>query len=162
MASKNYWSQETPVTWAPSGGTYTMTMTSVANGAGRIGPYWDRGTGSLPAFVKWRLRSKAAAALAVGTQLMLSWIVSDGSTGDGNIAASDAALSSIDKLRNLRPAGAINADSTTNGEIQLTSGFLFLPDRYVAPVLWNALGQALTGTAADHELIAWACGPEGQ
>jgi len=150
MSNKIYGASETPIVFKSSLGDVTFTPTSVANGAGRISARWDRGAGSKPSLYKWRVHTKAAAALAVGTPLEVYLATSDGTDEDGNLGTADAAFASADKRRNLQYVGAINADSITNGEVQIASGLVEIRDRYVSVVWWNALGQALSATATDH------------
>lgn len=150
VASKIYGSPETAITFKASGGTVTLTLTSLGNNAGRISAQWDRGAGAKPSLYKWRGTVKAAAALVVGVQLELYFATSDGTDVDGNQGTSDAAFSASDKRRNLQYVGSIVGDSTSNGELQKGSGLVEIRDRYVSLVVWNTLGQALTGTATDH------------
>lgn len=150
MANKVYAAPETAIVFKSSGGDVTFTPTSVANAAGRISAQWDRGSGSKPARYYWRAVTKAAAALAVGVQLEIYFATSDGTYIDGNQSTSDAAFSATDKRRNLQAVGVIEADSTTNGEVQIASGIVWIFTRYVSVVWWNALGQSLSSTASDH------------
>lgn len=166
MPSKQYFAPETAVSFKNTGGTVVLTMTSLANGAGRISAQWDRGTGSQPGLYRWHFRTKAAASLTVGNRVELYFAQANGTgTTDvpGKLGTADAAVSSIEKLRNLGPPfGGISADSTTNGEEQVSSGVCFIYSRYVSVVVWNASGQALSGTAGDHELILTPIPPELQ
>lgn len=166
MPTKLYHAPETPVIFAPSGGDVLFTPTSVANGAGRISTQWDRGSGSKPGLYRWRIKTEAAAALAVGAQLRAYLVQAfSASAGDvpGNFGVTDAAVSSEDKLRNLgAPIGIVNADSTTNGEDQIASGICFIYSRYVSVVWWNALGQALGATAGNHAMTFEAIPLESQ
>lgn len=150
MANKIYANPETAIAFASSGGDVVFTPTSVANGAGRISAQWDRGAGSKPVRYKWRAKTKAAAALTAGAILGIYLSTSNGTVQDGNLGTVDAALSDINKLNNLQSVGGIVADSTVNGELQYASGIIEIYDRYVSVVWWNALGQALSGTAGDH------------
>lgn len=153
MPSKQYYAPESAITFAPSGGTEPITMTSLANGAGRISDQLDRGGGSKPGLYTIQIKTKAAAALAVGVQLR-AYLIESSVSADvpGNLGVSDAAVSSEDKLRNLgAPVATINADSTSNGEVQISSAIpVFILSRYISVAVWNALGQALSGTAGDH------------
>ena len=150
MANKVYVAPETAISFKSSGGDVVFTPASVANGAGRISAQWDRGSGSKPARYVWRVHTKAAAALAVGVALEIYFATSDGTDVDGNQGTSDAAFSAADKRRNLQFVGTVVADSTTNGEVQISSGVVEIYTRYVSVVWWNALGQSLTGTNGDH------------
>jgi len=162
MANKIYGAPETAITFKSSGGTVLFTPTSVANAAGRISTQWDRGAGSQPMRYVWRATTKAAAALAVGNQLQIFFATSDGTNVDGNQGTTDAAFAATDKRNNLWYVGAIVADSTTNGEVQTASGTIEIFTRYVSVVWWNALGQALSGTAGDHLFTLTAVSDEIQ
>ncbi len=150
MANKVYGATESAITFKASGGTLALTLTSLANGAGRISAQWDRGAGSKPTLYKWRGVVKAAAALAVGVPLEVYLATGDGADIDGNQSTADAAFAASDKRRNLQYVGSILGDSVSNGELQKGSGLVEIRDRYVSLVIWNAMGQALTGAAADH------------
>lgn len=154
MANKIYAIPETTVSFKSAAGDVLFTPTSVANAAGRISAQWDRGAGAKPQIYKWRAKTKAAAALAVGTVLEIYLSTGDFATGgnqDGNQSTADAAFAAADKRRNLQFVGVVVADSVTNGEVQIGSGTVGIRDRYVSVVWWNALGQALSATAGDHE-----------
>ena len=151
MPNKVYVAPETPIVFKSSGGDVTFRPMNVGNGAGRISARWDRGAGAKPGWYKWRAKTKAASALTVGNQLEIYLATSDGTNADGNQSTTDAAFSAGDKRRNLQPIGTLNADSATNGEPQIGSGVIFIADRYVSVVWWNAFGVALSGTATDHE-----------
>lgn len=148
-----YHKPETAVTFLDSGGTVVLTWASLGNGAGRISAQWDRGAGSKPALHTIQAFVKAAAALAVGAQFEV-YLIQSAVSADvpGNLGTADAAVSAADKRRNLgAPVLIINADSTSNGERQVSnSNIVEIYGRYVSIVVWNALGQALTATASDH------------
>lgn len=153
MANKVYGQYESAITFKASGGTVLFTPTSVANNAGRISDRYDRGGGApfaKPTLYIWRVVTKAGAALAVGTALEVYLATSDGTSADGNQGTSDAAFSAADKRRNLQYLGALIADSTSSGEVQIASGLVEIRERYISVVWWNTLGQSLSGTAGDH------------
>lgn len=153
MPNQVYYAPGTPVTFKASGGTVTFTPQNVATSAGRISAQWDRGAGSLPALFRWRAKTKAGAALAIGAKLEIYLVSSDGTIVDGNLGTSDAAFSAADKRINLQCIGTINADSTSNGEPQQASGFVEIRERYVSIVWFNMFAQTLTNVAGDHEFI---------
>jgi len=165
MPSKQYFAPETGRTFNNAGDT-TFTPKNIADGAGRISAQWDRGSGSKPGLYRWYAKTKAAAALTAGRQLEIYLAQSYGSASGevtGNQGTTDAAFSSADKRRNLgAPIGVVNADSTSNGEIQVATGVCFIYSRYVSVVWWNAFGQSLTNTDADHNFILEAIPPEQQ
>jgi len=153
MPNKIYTAPETAITFKASGGTVTFTPQNVANGAGRVSTQWDRGSGSKPALYRWRIVTKFGSALAVGARLDAYFAFGDGTYVDGNFGTTDAAVSAIDKLRNLSFVGGIAADSTSSGEVQYASGLCVIQERYVSVVWWNAAGVTLTNTAGDHAFI---------
>jgi hypothetical protein len=153
------------ITFAPSGGTVTFTLTSLGNGAGRVSAQWDRGAGAQPGLYIAQMETKAAAALAVGAQFFIYLLQSSASADvPGNLGTADAAVASSDKQRNLgAPVVTINADSTSNGEVQISNSVIVeVYGRYVSLFGWNALGQALTGTAGDHYVTLTPVPPEIQ
>lgn len=143
---------ESAVTFTSSAGTVVLTTTSLANGAGRVSAQYDRSTGSKPALYTIQAKMKFAAALAVGAQLEV-YLLQSSVAADvpGNLGTSDAAVSSADKRRNLgAPVVVINADSTSNGEDQISnSNVVEIYGRYVSIFLWNAGGQALHATGTN-------------
>lgn len=156
MANLIYFKPETVTTFAPAGGDVLFTLTSLANGAGRVSDQWDRGAGSKPGLYTIQIKTKAAAALAVGAQLFIYLLQTATSANvPGNLGTTDAAVSSSDKQRNLgAPVVLINADSTSNGEVQISnSNIVEIYGRYVSLMAWSALGQALTGTNGDHSVV---------
>lgn len=152
MPSLIYHLPETAVTFTSSGGTVALTTTSLANGAGRISAQHDRSTGAKPGLYIVQAKMKFAAALVVGAHLEV-YLLQSSIAGDvpGNLGTADAAVSSADKRRNLgAPVVVINADSTTNGEDQISnSGIIEIYGRYVSVFLWNASAQALHGTGTN-------------
>ena len=158
--SKIYLARDTAVTFGSNTDTVLWTPKNVANGAGRISNEWDRGAGALPAWYAWQFKTKFQAALALGVECQL-WLAfsRNGTLWDGNFTDGDAAWSTGDKRNNLTRLGTVIADSTSSGEVQVASGVIFIPFRYVMAALWNAAGQSLTNTDADHQLafepLAW-------
>lgn len=152
MPTLLYHLPETATKFVSSGGTVPLTLTSVANGAGRVSAQLDRGSGAKPGLYTIQAVLKAAAALAVGAQAFV-YLLQSSETADvpGNLGTSDAAVSSSDKQRNLgAPVIVINADSTSNGENQISNANIVeIYGRYVSVMVWNALGQALHSTGTN-------------
>jgi hypothetical protein len=141
----------TAVTWQASGGTYAMTLTSLASGSARVGAAYDRGaTRSRRVRVELRTRFGTAPTDATTVDVYLA-TSRDGTTYTGNITPGDAALTSTDTLRNLLYIGGLVADNLTTAQSQAWE--VELGARYVVPVVHNnATGQTLSGTATDHIL----------
>jgi hypothetical protein len=76
------------------------------------------------------------------------WKTSDGTHADNDDGTGDAAVSAIDKLRNLMVLGVIQIDENAAVEM-VASGEFEMSSRHGAPVWWNATAQTLSTTAAD-------------
>jgi hypothetical protein len=156
MANKVYVARETALSWKTSAGTAVITLTSLANAAGRIGAQVDRGAASTAARYVWRLRTKLGATttgVVLGNTLSVYLATSDdGTVIDGAQSTADAALSSLEKRRNLQFLGVVEVDKTAAaGDQYIGSGVCEIPSRYVSPVIINEVGNALSATATDHE-----------
>lgn len=152
MANKVYVAPETAITFKSSGGSATITCTSVATGAGRISAQYDRGAGSKPGRYKWRAKIVTASAATAGRVVELYLSTSDGTIQDGELGTSDAAVSDADYRRNLQFIGVVAADDSAGaGNIYLGSGVCEIFDRYISLVVWNDSGQSLSSTATDCE-----------
>lgn len=152
MANEVLIKDATATTWTSSGGDKAITLTSLANTAGRVGASLDLGTPRARRVVI-TLQVKFGTAPTDGTTVDLYLIRSnDNSIWDGNITPSDAALSSADTLRNLFYVGSLVCDNLTTTQVQ--SFLVEIGQRYVAPVVYNnGTGQALSSTGTDHKVI---------
>lgn len=153
MANKIYLHSETSITFKSSGGTAAFTPTSVADAAGRLSARHDLGSAARARRYEWRARTKLAAAATVGRAIEIYLCTSDGTIADGNQGTSDAAFSAADKRRNLKFLGVIEIDKNDANEVFHASGLCEIDARYLSVVWWNDSGQALSGTAGDHEFI---------
>lgn len=143
--------QGTDRTWAASGGDEVLTLTSLANSAGRKGDGHDYGA-THPQRFRVKLKTKFAVAPTAGNVVEVYWASSEDNTDfDSGTAAGDAAFSDTDLLKQLHFIGALPADNTTSSQVK--SWLFFLPARYGYPVIYNRSGQALSSTAGDHELV---------
>lgn len=153
MPSKIYAAPETAVTFATSGGTVTMTLTSLGNGAGRLSAQHDRGSGSKPSWYRWQARFRCNVSPSIGTAIYIYLVTGDdGSYVDGDFGTADAAVSALTDLSNARILGVVVCDAASTTKDFVASGLCWLRSRYVSVAVWNASGQALNGTAADHEV----------
>lgn len=153
MAGNALQEQGTRKVWATSGGDAVLTLTSLANSAGRAGDAEDLGDGSgrFAVFYRWQLKTKWAVAPTAGNRLRLAFGFSDDNTDwPGSVTGSDAAYSDLDLFRQLVEVRSCPADNTTNA--QAFSGIVRALGRYCVPAVYNESGQALSGTAGDHEL----------
>lgn len=69
MATTSYQNQGSSVTWAASGGTYLLTLTSLATNTGRKGAAHDFGV-NFPHIVRVDLLTRFGTAPTAGKQLM--------------------------------------------------------------------------------------------
>lgn len=156
MANKIYRALETALSWKTSGGTAVITLTSLANNAGRIGAQVDRGASSSASRYLWRLNTKLGAtttSVVVGNTISIYLATGDVTgTVDGAQSTADAALSSIEKRRNLQFLGVVEVDKTVAaGDQYVGSGICEIAARFISPVIINEVGNTLSATAGDHE-----------
>ena len=148
MPNKIYQLQETAITWLASGGTYAFTPTSLGSAAGRQGAYGDLGTTSRGRWFAYRAWLKPGGTRVVGEYIEVCLTTGDGTRYDNDDGTGDIAVSSVDKLRNLRRLRPIIVDENAAVEMG-SSGYVFIEQRYVAPVFWNRSANTLSSTAGD-------------
>ena len=140
-----------------SGGDVAWTLTSLGNGAGRISAILDLGAAPRAFEYEWRLLTKFASTPAVGSPVRLYVVTSADASGvyqdgGGTLGVADAAVASNENL--LIYGGKQQGPTVVQhtSAANLWSGRFICTARYLSFALWNASGQALTGTAGDHEL----------
>lgn len=151
MANKVYANSEAAITWKSSGGSAVITGTSLANNAGRVGAQWDRGAGARCLRFIWELQFKCVATPTLGNlvSLYLACAQADATIPAGNVGQTDAALSALDKRRNLIFCGVVEIDVASTA-LQAGSGLTIeVPHRYLSPVIINEAGAAFSATATD-------------
>lgn len=139
----------TAKSWLASGGDAALTLTSLANGAGRVGGALDMGAtraGRYRVQLKCQFATAPTAGLPVEVYLVRS---DDNTTRDGNLGSSDAAVSDADIRAQCLFCGMLSADNQNTGA-QVASFEVETGARYLAPLIWNAAGQAFTSTAGHH------------
>lgn len=142
----------TPITFLSTGGSYAFTPTSLAQNTGRVSAQGDLGTAPRARFYEWRAKSKSAGTVVVGDALVDIYLsTSDGTYQDGTPGTTDAALSNIEKARNMQYVGSLIIEATATGAVN-SMGIVELPNRYVSVVFVNRLSTAvaLSSTASDH------------
>jgi hypothetical protein len=163
VASNLYFTVGTTKKWKSSGGDAVITFTSVANAAGRLGGRLDLGdllvadVLARAGWYRWYVTTKMqATGLTIGNTIDLYWAgwnddVTPGNP-DGNVGSADAAFPTVALLNNLKLAGSVVVDSTAGATVLAKGGIVFLPYRYVSPVLWNGSGATASATATDTEI----------
>lgn len=146
--------------WATSGGDAVITLTSLANGAGRVGGAVDMGATRAGRY-RVTIITDFNASPTAGNPLEVYLVRSDdNTTRDGALGSSDAAVSDGDIRAQCLFCGVLAADNTTT--TQNTSFEVDTGARYLSPLIWNASGQALSGTAGDHAVRVTPIIPEIQ
>lgn len=161
MPQKLYSRREDAVRFEASGGNVVLTLTSLANGAGRVSAQYDRGVGGAADRFIWRFKTTLAVAAALGAVLTIYLVTSDGTDADGNLGTTDAALPALDRRRNLVPIGSVIADAASTGPFK-ASGVVEILERFVQVVVVNEMGQALSASAGDHAFVLTPVPPEVQ
>lgn len=150
MANKVYSAPESAITFKSSGGSAVITCTSLANNAGRVSAQYDRSTGSRATrfFVEFEFKCVATPTLGNLVTLYFAQAQADNTHPDGDVGVSDAALSALDKRRNLTVGVAAQIDVASTA-LQKASGFVELHGRYITAVVVNEAGSAFSATAGD-------------
>ena len=144
----------TAKSWLASGGTYALTLTSLANAAARQGDKGDLGANRAKLWSAF-FQSAVAVAATTGLEVELYWAASTsgtaGTDNPGNTTGADAALATPDELKaQLIFIGSLSLSNTRGTNIQKQTFVFSPPTRYGMPVVVNKSGQALSGTASDH------------
>ena len=148
MTNEILYKQDTTVTWTSSGGTETLTLTSLANGDGRAGDEHDFGA-TYSGLVHIEMTLDFNVAPTAGNVVDLYWSSSnDGTSYDGECTGSDAAYNDENDMKRLHYVGSLVCTNDTDPQRQ--SWLFFLPARYGLPVVSNQSGQALTSTGTDQ------------
>ena len=157
MANLIYQKSGSITSWKTSGGTYTITPTSVANAAGRLGGQGDIGpyTTARSRLFRWYAETKVQATTPVvgkTVDIYLAWWNNDDATNeaDADVGTADAAFATEAHLRQLHYIGSIILRSTSTTDVHTGSGTCLIPTRYGSPVWWNGTGASLSATAGDH------------
>jgi len=150
MPTKVYQNQETAITWDSGAGDELLTLTSLLTLTGRQGAYRDYGTAARADRFAWRAWVQFDTNPVVGQVVRIYIVSSDGTSPDNDDGTGDVAVSAEDKLRNLRHIGSIIVDEAVLDVLMVASGEVFLPQRWNAPVFWNATEDSLRDVATVH------------
>lgn len=150
----------TPVTWINSGGTYALTLTSLANGAAREGgksASWVDGTKGMPELIEVLFETAVTSAATTGREVVLFVGESDsataGTNNPGNLTGADAGLSTPTELTTqLILLGSLILSNTRGTNVQKTRLRYRPVQPYCTPVVYNDSGVALSGTAGNHKI----------
>jgi len=148
MANKITQVLESAITWLSTGGSAAFTPTSLGAAAGRQGAYHDLGVTQGGRWFAYRAWIKPGATRVVGEYVEVGLITSDGTSPDNDDGTGDIAVSSVDKIRNLRRVRPIIIDENA-AVTMVSSGHVFIEQRYVSPFFWNRTANSLSATAGD-------------
>ena len=162
MANKVYVARETPIVWTDTAGDLVMTLNNLAAAAARIGAQKDFGVGSTSEWYTWRMTVQFETAPVVGEVVYVYLSTSDGGEEDGQEGVADAAIGSLESLRNMKLIGCLVVTSTDAAHDMTASGICRIPTRYVCPVIHNATADNLKATNDLSELTLTPIPPEVQ
>lgn len=155
------WTRGSRVTFEPSGGTEPFILTSLGAGAGRISDRYDLGAFPNGAHLSAQLRTEFETAPVLGEVVrihLVEWFTHRDATvyGPGDLGASDAAIATESLLDGIPMVGRIivNRTTTTNDYVSPMIHVFTLAEQ-ISWLVWNATADALSSTAADHELAMW-------
>jgi hypothetical protein len=127
----------------------TITLTSLANGAGRVSDAVDNTTVRAPACMVYFQVTTGGSAPTANTPIKLYLIRrSNQSTdiADSNLGTTDAAVTV--EPTNAEQVGSVVVTNATNTSYYKSFLVYDLPAKY-SFVVWNATGQALNSTAGN-------------
>lgn len=161
MTSKAYQLDETVIEFN-SASTASLTMTSLATVSGRQSDQHDLGTAARAFAYEWRAYCQFATAPVIGETVDIYLKTSDGTRIDNDDGTTDAALSSVEKLRNLRYLGSIVVDESTADLEFSASGVTQINSRYIQIVVYNRTVDSFTSTATEHGVTIKPFAIQGQ
>jgi len=163
MANKVYIVRETPIVWSDTAGDLVITINNLAaSGACRIGARKDLGAGATSEWYEWRLTVQFETAPVVGETIDIYLSTSDGTEEDGQEGAADAALGSVNSLRNMQYIGSLVVSSVDASHDMTASGVCRIVTRYVSPVIHNNTVDNLKATNDTGEFTLTPTPPELQ
>lgn len=155
MPNAIYNTPGTPTTFQDSGADVTLTLASLASGAGRLSAEWDRGAGAQPSLYLVQLRYRANAAPTVSPTNMVRLYLATrhgGTYRSGGLGAVDAAVSSETLFALCEFVGGVEIIEASTTRDHVRTWPVWIAARWVSVGTWNATGQALHATAANNEV----------
>lgn len=163
MANKVYQNDETTISFGDEvGDDVVWTNASMATGSQDQSAQADLGAAPRATRYRWRFYCQCVATPTVGNVLTLYLKTSDGTHADNDDGTSDGAVSSSDKLRNLKPLGYVECDEAAANVEFGASGVVEIYDRYVQVVADQQLGANLTSDDTECKFLLTPIPPEVQ
>jgi hypothetical protein len=149
------------IAWQSTGGSYTLTCTSVTNNNGRQGAKGDLGETRSRYYMASVTFSVGSAATA-GNEIEVYWAASPsataGTSNPGGTSGTDATFNTTpDEYKmQLQMIGSLVLSNNAGTGVQRQNLGPFIPRfRYGMPVVVNKSGQTLGSTAADHTVTLY-------
>ncbi len=173
MANLLYRKQETRITFEPSGGTITFTITSLGAADGQISNQLDRGASSHAQRYAGAFRTQFATIPVVDEVIRIylieGWEFRDGGTPavkeGGDLPGTDNAITDESRFT---AGGILIGRLVVPPSPAADTEYISLPfefeteARYLQIGLWNDAVDALTATAGEHEVAMYPVPPELQ
>lgn len=163
--SKIYVLPETAIWFTPATATnndYDLGVHSLGAGAGRQSARHDFGVSARARRFTWRAFCQFATTPVLDETVDIYYKGSDGAHPDNDDGTGDAAVSSINKLKNLPYLGSILVDEAAANIEMVQSGEIELSHRYVQFVFWNATADGLTSDVNENGLLLIPVPDQGQ
>lgn len=168
MANKLYQHDETTLWFVPAAAAQAedaiFEVDGLASGAGRQSTMLDLGTAARSSLFAWRAWCQFATTPVLAEVIDLYIKTGDTVTthDDNDDGGTDAAVSSINKLKNLLKIGSIVVDEAVADVPMAASGVIYLPHREVGVVWWNSTADALTTDVDENGFSLTPVPPEAQ
>lgn len=157
------------ITWKNSGGTYAISLASLAAGAARQGAKGDLGAKRA---VRWaaRLQFNMDAAAVNGAPVELWWSSSPNATAGtdntGGASGTDAAYSGsagglvAQTKYQLQLIGVCPVTADADGVVQIEEFVWYPTQRYGGPIVLNGTAQAFEGDEDSHVITIYPLNEE--
>jgi len=122
-----------------------VTLNGLAADAGRVSAEYDAGA-TASRLWEWRMTIQMNTAGVVGESVDLYLAYGDGTDRDGDSGAVDAALPSVNRLKNMTYIGSVVVQDTTTATDMTSSGMCSINSRYISVVVHNNTADALQAT----------------
>lgn len=148
-----------------AGADFAWSMEGVTNGAMRTSAQIDLGVSPRPVLYRWHceVQWQATPTQYATLELFLAEAPDNDSTQiDGDVGASDAAVSDIDTRFNLRRFGSVVSENAAASEKCVASGIIEIPSRYCSIVGYNAAGATINATDSNFIFFLVPIAYQGQ
>ena len=170
MANLIYFLQEADILFAPAAAAdsdVTFEIDAVATAGGHQSAQKDLGvvTTASPYRYFWRafMQFQATPTLGERVDIYLKLAYSSSASHiDNDDGTTDAAVSAIDKLNNLKYIGSVVVDEAAANIPSSASGIVEIYEQFVQVVFWNASGATTTTDVDENGFILAAIPDEIQ